>query len=143
VLADFEFEIRQRFANRLDQVIIRISFIEADVVGAAEWFVCKESTACRIGDVVYIDQVVERSSEKRPAGLAEDAFLQLQGNAPIEAGAVDGGVSEGDEIDAVLLLIEVAHPFRNGFRGTVEIGGIDGDRVIFFDQLLSGFLSWP
>src|SRR5512132_4609123 len=141
MLADFEFQIGQRLANRLYQIVVDVSFIEADVVGPAERFVCKERPADRIDNVVHIDQIVEWTSEERTAGLAEDALLQLQGNAAIEAGAVDGGVSERDKTNAVFLLIEVAHPFRNGFRGTVEIGGIDRNRVFFLDQTMVRLLQ--
>ena len=55
VLADFEFQIREGSANGPCQIFIDVSFVEADVVGAAERFVCEQSAAYRIGNVVDID----------------------------------------------------------------------------------------
>ena len=75
VLADFKLQIRQRFLNRALQIFTHVRLIKADIVSAAEWLVGKQSPADGIYDIIDIDQVIERAGEKRPAGLAEDAFF--------------------------------------------------------------------
>src|SRR5262245_456870 len=95
----------------------------------------------RIDNIVHIDQIVERASEKGPAGLTEDAFLKLQRNAPIKARAVNRGIPQSDKAYAVFFLVKVTHPFRNGLRGAVEIGWIDRNRIFFFDQTMVGFFQ--
>src|SRR5436309_15777219 len=45
VLADLEFQIRQRFLNRSFEIFADVGFVEADVVGAAERFVGNKAAA--------------------------------------------------------------------------------------------------
>ena len=52
-------------------------------------------------------------------------FFSSKGMLLIESRAVDGGVSQRDEIYTVFLLIKVAHPFGNRFRCAIEVSGVD------------------
>ena len=75
MLADFKLQIRQRLLNRALQIFTDVSLIKADVVGAAEPLVGEQRSTNGIYDIIDIDQVIEGAREKRPTGLAEDAFF--------------------------------------------------------------------
>jgi hypothetical protein len=77
MLADFEFQVRQRFPDRLQQIFTVVGLVEADVVGAAKRFIDKQSAPNRIDNIVHVNEVIQRTGKKRAAGLAEDTFFQL------------------------------------------------------------------
>ena len=75
VLADFKLQIGQRFLNRALQIFTHVRLIKANIVSATERLVGEQRSTNGIYDIIDVDQVVERAGEKRPAGLAEDAFF--------------------------------------------------------------------